>query len=332
MKSAKFWTYPVAVLIVFITWSSAMFAFDLWHLFKEYWSMSLTMVLGSFVAGSTPAGGAAVAFPVFTKVLNISTHEARTFGLMIQSVGMTMASIFIISRGIPFFKNIVLWSGIAGVAGVLFGSVCIDLPGAYGRIIFSIVSAVFGLTYSLYHFYFQLESDHREFRIQSRRRRLHFVFIGFIGGIFSSVTGSGVDLLTFIVMVIAYRLDPSKSVPTTVLVMSMTSIAGFMCRLLVIGDVGIEFGYWMVCVPIVAVGAPLGAWVASFIKKDVLISGLLVLITMDVTSTLLIVPMDLSRYSLLSGAVIFSAVWIYLLMKVGDRNYESSLSTTVDNG
>ncbi len=51
------------------------------------------MVFGSFVAGSTAAGGGAVSFPVFTKLLHIPADEARTFGLLIQSVGMTMASV-----------------------------------------------------------------------------------------------------------------------------------------------------------------------------------------------------------------------------------------------
>ena len=60
--------------------------------------MSLTMTAGSFVAGATPTGGAAVAFPVFTKVLQIPTNEARTFGLMIQSIGMTSAALFILQK------------------------------------------------------------------------------------------------------------------------------------------------------------------------------------------------------------------------------------------
>lgn len=56
------------------------------------------MLLGSFIAGATPQGGAAVAFPVFTKVFHLPAPDARTFGQMIQSVGMTMAAITILLR------------------------------------------------------------------------------------------------------------------------------------------------------------------------------------------------------------------------------------------
>ncbi|MEZ4678317.1 MAG: hypothetical protein R2932_29290 [Caldilineaceae bacterium] len=82
--------YPFALALVYLLWTSHMFLADRWHIFTNWWPMSLTMVLGSFVAGASAEGGAAVAFPVFTKLLHISAPEARTFGLMIQSAGMTI--------------------------------------------------------------------------------------------------------------------------------------------------------------------------------------------------------------------------------------------------
>ena len=64
----------------------------------EHWYYPVTMVVGAFVAGSTPEGGGAVAFPVLSIFLNIDRVLARDFSMMIQSVGMTSASIFILTR------------------------------------------------------------------------------------------------------------------------------------------------------------------------------------------------------------------------------------------
>ena len=90
--------YPLMLLLIYSAWFTVMFSGNHWHLFSRFWSVSATMTLGSFVAGATAEGGAAVAFPVFTKLLHIPAGDARTFGLMIQAVGMTMAGVMIYSQ------------------------------------------------------------------------------------------------------------------------------------------------------------------------------------------------------------------------------------------
>ena len=90
LQKPRQYLYPLALILIYFAWTSHMLLADRWHIFADWWPMSLTMVLGSFVAGASAEGGAAVAFPVFTKLLHISAPEARTFGLMIQSAGMTI--------------------------------------------------------------------------------------------------------------------------------------------------------------------------------------------------------------------------------------------------
>ena len=90
------WLYPALVGLIYLVWLTYMTYSNSWALFQELWPVSVAMTLGSFIAGATPQGGATVAFPVFTKVLQIPASEARTFGLMIQAVGMSMVSILII--------------------------------------------------------------------------------------------------------------------------------------------------------------------------------------------------------------------------------------------
>ena len=58
--------------------------------FSRFYIMSLTMIFGSLVAGSTPVGGGAVAFPVMVLFIKLSAEDGRDFSLMIQSVaGLT---------------------------------------------------------------------------------------------------------------------------------------------------------------------------------------------------------------------------------------------------
>ena len=72
-------------------WAAAVAVSGTWGRVLDNWESALTMLFGSFLAGSSPEGGGAVAFPVFTKVLDVPGAVARTFGLSIQAVGMTMA-------------------------------------------------------------------------------------------------------------------------------------------------------------------------------------------------------------------------------------------------
>jgi len=67
------------------------------------------MVLGPFVAGAPAKGGAAVAILVFTKLLQIPAGDARTFGLMIQTIGMTMAGLVIVLRRIKILPGVIGW-------------------------------------------------------------------------------------------------------------------------------------------------------------------------------------------------------------------------------
>lgn len=109
LSSIRSYIFPVLLLSVWAFWAGYMTVSNRWGLLNDHWEVSLTMTGGSFIAGATAEGGAAVAFPVFTKALHIKPPIARTFGLMIQSVGMTMAAVVILARGIPILPKVILW-------------------------------------------------------------------------------------------------------------------------------------------------------------------------------------------------------------------------------
>ena len=104
------WRLFLPVVLVYPTWLYVMVKEDAWEEVFSFYVMSLTMVFGSLIAGSTPMGGGVVAFPVVVLYLKLQPEEGRDFSLMIQSVGMTSASFLIIyaKRHLCHFW-IILW-------------------------------------------------------------------------------------------------------------------------------------------------------------------------------------------------------------------------------
>ena len=107
---------PAAV--VWTGWLILMASGDRWGLFTAShgadsipnWYMSLTMAVGSFIAGATSEGGGAVAFPVMTLFFEVAPPVARDFSLMIQAVGMTAASFTILWTRTPVVVPALIWS------------------------------------------------------------------------------------------------------------------------------------------------------------------------------------------------------------------------------
>ena len=97
LKNRTYLYFKIAVVIL-VLWLCYFTYANQWHLLQKLWMIPATMTFGSFIAGFSAEGGGAVAFPVFTKLLHVLPSDAKQFSLLIQSVGMTMASIFIISK------------------------------------------------------------------------------------------------------------------------------------------------------------------------------------------------------------------------------------------
>lgn len=283
--------YPLTLMLVYATWFIYMTSNQLFGLFAEHWSVSATMTLGSVVSGATAEGGAAIAFPVFTKALHIAPSDARTFGLMIQSAGMTMAGLVILLNRIPVLKSVILYVSLGGVLGQVIGTFWVVLPNPYPRILFTFVAATFGLAMLTSRYVLKWQPRDGFLNWDNNHRGLFF-FIGIIGGTFATQTGSGIDMLTFIVLTLAFGINEKISTPTTVIIMGINSVVGFMLHGFVVQDIGVAWDYWLVAVPIVIIGAPLGAVIASRVKRDVIIGVLLFLIALEVGTTIWLVPLS----------------------------------------
>ncbi len=313
------WIYPLAAAVIYLGWVGFMAVTANWSLFQEYWPISVTMMAGSFVAGATPLGGAAVAFPVFTKLLHIPATDARTFGLMIQAVGMTMAAVVIIARRVKILPHVIGWVSLGGVVGMGLGVYWLIIPPPYPKVLFTFVVTAFGLALALARWGLKW-SPRTDISGWDNRYRLIFSLIGLGGGVLAANIGSGINMLTFMVLTLAFGVDERISIPTTVVIMALNSIVGFFIYGALVQNIGIVWSYWVVALPIIIVGAPLGAYVASLLKRDHLIVFVLGFIGLELATTIWLVQFDSKMIVVTIIATLICAVWFWVMLRYRQKS------------
>lgn len=97
-------------------------------------------------------------------------------------------------------------------------------------------------------------------------------------------------MITFVVLTLAFGMDEKISIPTTVIIMALLSVFGFFLHGVVVQDIGIVWNYWLVAVPVVAMGAPLGVFVTTKVPRDWIIWFILFLVTAETITTVILIP------------------------------------------
>ncbi len=151
-----------------------------------------------------------------------------------------------------------------------------------------------------------------------------FLVLGVFGGMGAAHTGSGADMLIFIVLTLAFGVDVKISTPTTVIIMGLNSLVGFALHGLVSQDIGVAWNYWLVAAPVVAIGAPLGAIFASRVSPDVIITTVLALITVEVITTLWLIPFTRSIVIVTVLVVALCAVCFIAMLAYRQRRVTSA--------
>ncbi len=243
---------------------------------SEHWHYPLIMVLGAFVAGLTPEGGA-VAFPVLNVFFDIDRVLARDFSLMIQSVGMTSASIFILTQAEGDNRHYRPLLAILPVTctGFVLGMWTLQtLPVYLIQAFFLSLITAFAFSYAW--------GDHRgtkeSLRLSGGR---DFVFLGVIlvlGGMCASLFGTGADILLYSLLVTRFRLTEKTATRISIMTMAGTSLFGFAYRELVDQDLTIDqYRVWICAYPVVLFMAPFGAYILTRIHVEWMIKGIVFL-------------------------------------------------------
>jgi uncharacterized membrane protein YfcA len=261
------------------------------------WRVALTMVFGSLVGGGTSEGGGAIAFPIFTKLLHIAPRDARNFSLAIQSAGMGSATLSIFYLRIPIERRALLFAGIPGVLGVILGAYFVAplIPPVFVRTSFTVLVSSMGVALLLVNYANREKSVRRNesMPVFGAREKNILIAAGFVGGVVSALVGTGENSVVFMVMVLLFRVSEKIVTPTTVVLMTMVTVPGFLVHLFLLKDfTPTVMGYWLAAVPVVAVGAPLGALICSHMKRHGIVLLLLFLIALEFLSTVLLVPMS----------------------------------------
>jgi len=311
-----------SVAVVWSVWLTFMLVTDAWGLFEGGWPMSVTMAFGSFVAGATSEGGGAVAFPVMTLVFQLEPSVARDFSLMIQSIGMTAASYAIFRLRVPVDRTALIYGSLGGALGIVFAMEVVAplVRPAYVKMFF--VSFWAGFGYALYRIRRRAGREtRREIGAAPPRVIALLLGVGFVGGMVSGLTGSGLDISLFALLVLGFGLDERIATPTSVVLMAGNAVVGAVARAATPGAISAEaVDFWLVCIPVVVVGAPLGAWASAHLPRRLLVGFLLLVITVQLAGAWLLLPLDwtLATFSLVTIAA--GVLGFGLLDRMGSRS------------
>jgi uncharacterized protein len=284
------------------------------HYIQNHWEISVTMVFGSLIAGGTSEGGGAVAFPVFTKLLQISPMDAKIFSLAIQSVGMTAASLVIIYMGIKVEWRVIRWASLGGLLGIVLSSLLLApilsapiLKMSFTAMITSFAITLLALNYNERFCHLRLP------RFGAYERTL-FLGAGFLGGMMSGLVGNGIDIITFSFMVLLFHLNEKIATPTSVILMAINALIGFALHFFIVGGFTPEVqAWWLAAIPVVVVGAPVGAMICSRLNRMTIVWILIALIVVELLTSLWLIPLTPAVIMIsLTTFILFSSIYFWM--------------------
>lgn len=316
----KFWYAFVATFLV--VWAVVVFHSGLLPEVASQWRISLVMVLGSLVAGSTPIGGGGVAFPFLVLWFGTPHDSARDFGLTIQSLGMTSAMIFILCRRVSIEARMLVWTMIGSLAGMLFGTFAIvpHVPGNFVKLTFACVWLSFAiLTIAKNHEFCAITGV----RPMSPQAALRLgLIVGITGGIIASLIGVGTEMCVYTVLILLYRCDSRIAVPTAVSAMAVTSMLGLATHLW-IGDISHDvLTKFLAAGPLVIFGAPIGTYIVSIVPRLRMLYSISVLCVVQFGFTLYSVQRSAAEWTFVLVAMTLASVAFYLMYRRGKASYD----------
>lgn len=267
--------FGIWLMCFYLTWVGLVTLGDHWGDIARHWPIAVAMAAGSYFAGSTPMGGGTVGFPVLVLLFDQPASLGRNFGLAVQSIGMVSASIYILCRRPPLDWHL-LKPALAGalVATPLSAAFIAPFaPDLWVKLLFAVVWASFGLMH-LVKLRVLVAAEGKADAWPGLDLPVG-ACIGVLGGIVASLTGVGIDMMIYAVLVLIYRADLKVAIPTSVLLMAFTSVIGITTNVALSRIdpttyvVSPEVFYnWLAAAPVVALGAPFGALVVSHMRRE----------------------------------------------------------------
>ena len=317
------WPFGLWLLVFYSTWAAIVLVGNHWETVRSHWPIAVAMAFGSYVAGSTPMGGGTVGFPVLVLIFDLPGSLGRNFGLAVQSIGMVSASIYILSSRRPLSWSLLRPALVGSLVGTPLGAAFVApfVPDLGIKLLFAVVWAGFGIMHLVK--LRELVANHTEPNPRSWDLPVGLA-IGLSGGIVASITGVGIDMILYAVLVLLYRDDLKRAIPTSVLLMAFTSIIGISTNVLLqrfdpsLYRVDPEvFSNWLAAAPVVALGAPFGAFIVNLIpRKPTLVFVSILCVAQFVWTVVHERVTGLPLITALLGLLIMNALF-HLLYKLG---------------
>jgi uncharacterized protein len=315
------WYYLLFLVAVLTGWLWYMIGHESFYLYAKRWPAALTMLFGSFIAGASPEGSAAIAYPVFTLLLKIPPEVARNFAFAIQSIGMTSATLLIIGMKIKVEWNYIRYVTLGGLVGLIMGTYYVVplISPMQAKLFFVSLWLSFGIA-----LWIQNKNKNREVfdSIQSLMGSdiVKLIVFGFIGGIISSIFGTGINIFTFCLMTIYYQVSEKVATPSSVIIMTIETIFGVFIHAKVIGDFQpLAFELWIVCIPVVVFFAPLGAFVISKMPREGIARILYTILIVQFIGAMWVIKPSLTQAMICGGILLFGTSLFSWLAEISKK-------------
>lgn len=266
--------FVIWLVVFYSVWAAIVFLGQYRDTVAEHWPIAVAMALGSYFAGSTPMGGGTIGFPVLVLLFDQPASLGRDFALAVQSVGMVSASVYILSSRKPIDAHLLKPALAGSLVGTPIGCAFLApvAPDLGVKLLFAVIWASFGVMHFL-----RIRSIVSATGKAAPWKGMDVpigLVIGVLGGLVSSLTGVGIDMMIYAVLVLLYRADLRIAIPTSVILMAFTSVVGILSNLALAAawpesyEVPVAVFYnWLAAAPVVAVGAPFGAFIVSRLPR-----------------------------------------------------------------
>lgn len=262
------WIWFLWLVLFYSAWSVLVFVMGHLETALAHWPMAVAMAVGSYAAGSTPMGGGTVGFPILVLLFDQPAELGRDFSFAVQSIGMTSASIFILARRQPLAGAMLKGSILGTTLGTPLGIFLVApwVPGLWIKLVFAVVWGSFGILH-LWRIREIVSHEGMTDFDEKWDQRVGFIVGLAASALFVSVSGVGVDMVLYTVLVLLCRADLKIAIPTSVIIMAYCSVLGILTKLAFTGVQPGVFENWLAAAPIVALGAPLGVFVVQYIGR-----------------------------------------------------------------
>jgi uncharacterized membrane protein YfcA len=305
----------------YCAWATIIIVGGLWHQVVAHWPIAAAMAAGSYVAGSTPMGGGTVGFPILVLLFDQPASLGRNFSYCVQSIGMSSATVFLLANRAVIAWRFLLWTVVGSMITLPLTAVYLVpiVPDLTVKLLFACLWAAFGVM-TLY----KLSDFVRAHHVPKCRDGLGVTLglaAGLLGGVSSGLTGVGIDMILYTLLVLVYRCDLRVAIGTSVMIMAINSLFG----VLVSGSMGRltpeVFYNWLAAAPVVAIGAPLGALMMAIIPRNATLFFVSILCLLQFVWTCWEERSDLGWVGLAAaaGAVAVLNIGFHFLYRWGER-------------